>query len=287
MEIFNRKLNNIILRKSKKLNIESEKDRHIKSYARKNNKVLLVIIDPLISEETKGIDISTVIGIDWIFDEINFDKTKEISLLVNIYGGYDTLLLAKTIRRLFEKIKVFIPGVAASSGTLLSLIGDEIIMGRMGHLSPVDSQTEMLDGKDEVPISAKSFSSGFKKLLEEIKKQKNIDSPVYKALKALIEKIDLRLKDEYERTLISDIMETEDILLLGGYSKTKAHYIADKLVNGYPTHGYIIDYYEAHRLGLRVKQSKEYPEEWNLMKYWFVKYFDKSSEKLYVRYVIP
>lgn len=285
MEIFNRKLNNIILRKSKKLNIEPEKDRYIKSYARKNNKVLLAIIEPLSGAEG-DLEPDILFGVDLIFDSIDIRKTTELLFLINTSGGSGyTLALAKTIRRLFNKITVFIPGVAASAGTLLSLIGDEIVMGRMGHMSPVDSQLCIKDGNDEKYVSIRSLPSGFKKLIEELKGKKDrAKSPVYKTM---LDKIDLRLKDEYERVIINDVQEIEDLLCLSNYSKAKAYKIADKLVNAYPTHDHIIDYYEALRLGLRVKHSRKYKEEWELMKYWFLKYSDRPSSKIYIRYVIP
>jgi ClpP class serine protease len=45
-------------------------------------------------------------------------------------------MIAKTLRKNFSKIRVYIPHVAASGATLIAISADEIVMGEISRLSP-------------------------------------------------------------------------------------------------------------------------------------------------------
>jgi len=59
-------------------------------------------------------------------------------LLLHSYGGGvdSAYMIAKTLRKNFSKIRVYIPHVAASGATLIAISADEIVMGEISRLSP-------------------------------------------------------------------------------------------------------------------------------------------------------
>ena len=71
---------------------------------------------------------------------IKFENAENIDLFIYSLGG-DTLAgfaLVNHIREFCEKFCVLIPFRALSAATLISLGADEIVMGKLGQLSPID-----------------------------------------------------------------------------------------------------------------------------------------------------
>ncbi|MGD0294127.1 MAG: hypothetical protein ABSB30_09750 [Terracidiphilus sp.] len=67
-------------------------------------------------------------------------KVKQLDLLLITRGG-DTLVplrLMSLLREFASRVSVLVPYMAHSSGTLIALGADEIVMGAMGELGPVD-----------------------------------------------------------------------------------------------------------------------------------------------------
>ncbi|MCS7366255.1 MAG: hypothetical protein NDF52_00035 [archaeon YNP-WB-062] len=63
---------------------------------------------------------------------------RTLELLLHSYGGGvdSAYMIAKTLRKNFSKIRVYIPHVAASGATLIAISADEIVMGEISRLSP-------------------------------------------------------------------------------------------------------------------------------------------------------
>ena len=71
------------------------------------------------------------------------DKSQGLDLIIHSPGGSisATESLIHYIRQLFgDNIRVFVPQIAMSGGTILSLIGKEIWMGKHSNLGPIDPQ---------------------------------------------------------------------------------------------------------------------------------------------------
>ena len=71
------------------------------------------------------------------------DRKLGLDLLIHSPGGYisATESLIYYIREMFgDDIRVFVPQLAMSGGTILSLIGKEIWMGKHSNLGPIDPQ---------------------------------------------------------------------------------------------------------------------------------------------------
>ena len=97
------------------------------------------------------------------------DRSLGLDLLVHSPGGYvsATESLIHYIRSMFgENIRVFVPQLAMSGGTLLALIGREIWMGKHSNLGPVDPQFG--------DIPAVTLLDEFRRAFDDITKQPNM-----------------------------------------------------------------------------------------------------------------
>jgi hypothetical protein len=208
--------------------------------------------------------------------------TKKLLLLVNSPGGLvqSSYKIARALRKTFKEIIVFVPHIAASGGTLLALTGNQIVMGLMSQLSPLDPQAQTGDGS----ISANSVVDAHQfvtMLFDDVTLE---DAPyTYKALADKFDGVDIRdalaslsLMEEYIREVLEDC----------GYGKEKCKKISKGIVRGFKTHDEVINVDKAKKLGLNVKTHTEFPEEWLLFREWLAKYMLQSTDKHVIRFFI-
>ena len=73
----------------------------------------------------------------------NMDKTKGLDLILHTPGGEvtSTEAIGNYLRKIFGKdIRVIVPQIAMSGGTMLACISKEIIMGKHSSIGPIDPQ---------------------------------------------------------------------------------------------------------------------------------------------------
>jgi hypothetical protein len=75
-------------------------------------------------------------------DAIKDTAGKEVDLVIHSNGGdiHAAYVVAREIKRRCERVAVFVPLRAGSAATLLCLIGDELVLGSLGELGPLDGQ---------------------------------------------------------------------------------------------------------------------------------------------------
>jgi len=179
---------------------------------------------------------------------------KNILLLVHSAGGRiePAYLISKTCkRRSKEKFIVGVPRKAKSAATLLSLGADEVHMGLMSELGPIDPQVggfPALGMKNALALLADLTCKypGASSMLSEY----------------LNKKLDLHLLGYFERISESAVQYAERLLpshvLPAGKTASE---LANHFVNHYKDHGFVIDADEAESLlgDKIVKQNtKEY-----------------------------
>lgn len=178
------------------------------------------------------------------------NKKKPILLLIYSRGGSiePAYLISKTCKKLSnDKFAVAIPRKAKSAATLISLGADEIHMGLMSELGPIDPQ---IGGYPAL---------GIKNALE-ILSELSCKHPGASQMigEYLNKKLDLRILGYFER-INESAMQYAERLLQGKPipSSTSAKKLADHFVNHYKDHSFVIDYDEAHSLlgGNLVKQE--------------------------------
>jgi len=92
------------------------------------------------------------------------DHAKGLDLLLHTPGGETaaTESIVDYLRKVFHHIRVIVPQLAMSGGTMIACAGDSIVMGKQSSLGPIDPQ---IGGRP-----AHGILEEFKQAHEEIKK---------------------------------------------------------------------------------------------------------------------
>ena len=207
----------------------------------------------------------------------SFKKVKNIDLFLYTRGGHtlSSNRIVHLLREFCEKLTVLIPFRAHSAGTILALGGDEIVMGPMGELGPVDPSVSnvfnpLTDEKDlkkgTIPISVEDVSA----YMALIKEKGLSDATVFSTgLKALTDRVHpLALGNVHRqylliRTLSKRLLE----LHMKGEEKERIEKIVEILSEKLYYHGYQISRHEAKEIiGLNVTYPPENAEQlmWDL-----------------------
>ena len=277
----------------KMIDVEVESDRKIINFQKKRNCIMMAVIASYVprkispsESEYASLGISEEFGMETALSQIG-ETAKEtdlpVCLLLNSMGGSlaSSYKTAKAIRDAFKKITVFVPHMALSGGTLMALAGDTIVMGKMSHLSPLDVQLSI--SETAFPVSANDFLKS-KVRLDEYFKDKRVETVPY-SWKVLADDLDGTVLEHITSAQKTACEYVEEILKKSKYRK--ASEIAKRLVYGLPSHGFVIDYERAKKLGLKVKLYTEDVEAWETMRFWLAKYIIKATDKHFIRYSIP
>lgn len=189
-----------------------------------------------------------------IYSEANkfSDHDKDLILVLNSPGGRiePAYLISKSLKKMTSgKFIVVVPRRAKSAATLISLGADEIHMGNMSELGPIDPQMQGLPalalGNALVVIAelVSKFPESARMFNEYIKDQ-----------------VPIRLLGYYQRINESAVQYAERLLNGKTFSSGKSSQeIADHLVNQYKDHSFVIDGDEAISiLGDLVKLESNY-----------------------------
>lgn len=208
--------------------------KHILEIAKRNNVLdtyhLLFLYEPNSSIE-QGM-------VDKIYNAIPDDNQKPILLLIHNHGGRiePAYLISKTCKELSPKFVVTIPRKAKSAATLISLGGNEIHMGPMSELGPIDPQF--------AGLPALGISSSLESIAKIVCKYPESSSMFADFMK---EKLDLRILGYFER--VSESAQQYAIRLLADKKLNHtADEVAHKLVYEYKDHSFVIDKEEAKEL---------------------------------------
>jgi hypothetical protein len=276
------------------IDVKEEEDQQLSEklteISKKHDAVLMACIAPYVGlkiSPTKTINAQMGLPEEFAIETaINQIKAKtdarKLLLLVNSPGGLvqSSYKIARALRKTFKEIIVFVPHIAASGGTLLSLTGNKIVMGMMSQLSPLDPQAKVEDGA----VSANSVVDAHEfvtRLFDDLSVE---DAPYsYKALADKCDGVDIRdalaslsLMEEYILEILEDC----------GYSREECKKISHSIVRGFKTHDEVINMDKAKKLGLNVVPHSDFPTEWNLFREWLAKYMLRSADKHVIRFVI-
>lgn len=210
----------------------------------------------------------------------DIDKLK---LVVTSPGGRidSANKIARSISNNFDTVETYVPHFAKSSGTLISLTGDQIVMGEMSDLGPLDPQVPNGEGGR---YSTTDLTGSYERWLSnwENKHPSEVSAPEH----SMMDRMDILEYEEALRTTKTmehyarDILENhEDI------SAQDAHQSAENLVGAYPIHGYTLTADEAQDAlpdGMIISED-EREEEMAVMRRWMDDYaFDSSSKHVVV-----
>jgi len=202
----------------------------------------------------------------------------QINLLLHSPGGDGTIVekiveMCRThLSGKNRKLRVIVPNVAKSAATILALGADEILMGHLSELGPIDPQIPISVAGMMQWVSAFAFVEARDKLVKQIADAIKKKEPTVSLLQQLAT-LNIPFTDEMENQIA--FSKNTAVTLLHKYMlaakypqankrKKKANEIADKLLSKqlFPVHGHYIGGTSAKALGLEVDVLDKDDELW-------------------------
>ncbi|MDR3543650.1 MAG: peptidase [Desulfosporosinus sp.] len=191
--------------------------------------------------------------------------TKRIDLFLHSYGGaVDTPYKVVTLIREFcDQFAVIVPFAAKSAASMLVLGADEVVMGPISELGPIDPLVIHPVYKDIlVPVQAVWHCLDY--LQRSIINSSDPEVASF-MVTPLINKLDPWLIGDYEKTIKASQQYAET--LLSNYMLKddlgRVANVTQALTEGYYSHGYPIGRREAKELGLKVTDA--HGELWDVI----------------------
>lgn len=186
--------------------------------------------------------------------------------------------IARELRRNCSEVGVIVPYVAKSAATLVALAADEIVLGALAELGPIDSQASL---KQRADVSVRSSCLVSSRALDEVKKfcVATYDEVVRQLIQCrrmraedacraaaelvghlatpLTSQVDPVAIAESARSLENGAMYAERILrrYRPQLWAERGRRIVEQLVFGYPTHEFTIDLEELLEIGLPARHA--------------------------------
>lgn len=188
----------------------------------------------------------------------HIDKTRGIDLIINSNGGDPDVAekIVKLCRSVSQTFRVMVPYVAKSAATLIALGADQVLMGRVSELGPIDPQISVISRTGKLKtFPANSYLDSVAKIEKAIQENGGRIPPLY--LPYLNSEFEPSFVDCCEKAIQRAKRTAEEWLaryMLKG-DQQKAESIANKLCDAdreYLSHGKVIDAAEAQDLGLNV-----------------------------------
>jgi hypothetical protein len=205
-------------------------------------------------------------------------KVENLDLLLITRGG-DTMVpfrLMSLLREFAKKVSVIVPYMAHSAGTLIALGADEIVMGTMGELGPVDpSVTNQFNPvmaeedqaasppkpRPRIPISVEDVTS----YINFAQKHAGLDAAGMAAAYTA-------LTDNVHPLAIGNILRNHNLIRhlarrllmmhMGDGEKEKVDSIVKALTEELYAHNYVITRSEGPQIGLKIKHPTADVENW-------------------------
>ncbi len=205
-------------------------------------------------------------------------KHDEVRFVLVTGGGLpdDAYRAMRILQRRYEKVTVLIPGMCKSAGTLMTLGAHEIAFGPEGELGPLDVQIQKkneIRGRESgaaviaamdvlhqqcfsmfehffLNTIAKSGGNISAKMATDI--AASVSSGVYDPI---FRQIDPHRLGETQRAML--IGEAYGSRLINKSANTTSEGI-QRLITGYPSHGFVIDEEEASEIFFNVRQMSDF-----------------------------
>ena len=203
-------------------------------------------------------------------------KVDKISLIIYTCGG-DTLAawnIINLFREFCNELEVIVPNKCRSSGTLMALGANSIVMTKQATLGPIDpsitrSMSPIIPNStppQRLPISVESVKGYFSLLKEEF--GASSDAALSAAYIKLAEYIHPLVLGDVYRTQKQIQMLAEKLLRMHNVEDQTIKHIVSFLCSDSGSHDYTINRTEARNLGLSVETPTQ--ETYNELKAWFM-----------------
>ena len=253
-----------ILKKKNNENLKSENAKKDNSVDGKSDSDVFIFAGSLIRANAE-------IAIDKIRKKEN--KSSKLLLVVSTLGGDpdQAYRLARIIKRHYKELRVFVPNMCKSAGTLVCLAANELIMTEFGELGPLDVQVKKenefaglssgLDHSAAFEELAKTTMDAFRQFFLELSSGAELSTKLSAEIAAkLVSEPMGRLYSQIDPIRIGEISRLLEIARKYGrrlQSKNVKIFTVDKLIISYPSHSFVIDIEEAKELFHTVLEPKD------------------------------
>jgi hypothetical protein len=269
-------------------------EKKLQQISDENVAVLIAFIAPYggvrvspIEERSAAIRMPEEWGVEYVLTEIVNEhediKKCKLYLLINSPGGIPACSynIAYMLQECFGDIKVFVPQLALSGGTLLALSGNNLVMGAASRLSPIDVQVPYFNST----VSAYSMGKALSRLNKYFS-TRTVDEAPY-PYRAMADKLDPVILEDWSTALNEVGIYANELLEKAGYSKERRESIIKALVLTENTHSFVVHNERAKSIGLNVSEDKKDLETLNIMREWLAEYAFEKEATHCIRYIIP
>ena len=197
-----------------------------------------------------GVCNNDVIALHNLFQKVG--KNEEIALFIKSSGGdiKVALRIVNIIRTYNKKVTALIPLESASSATLITLGADEIQMGPLAYLTPIDSSlTHSLSPIDEVVRRKVSVSQN--EIARIVRSWKDIANEQHvHPYQELFKYVHPLVIGSLDRSSSLSIKICKEILSYHLNDESECERISNTLNSEFPAHGYPITLKQAKTIGL-------------------------------------
>lgn len=143
--------------------ITAERKKQLKRISTIRDRDILVYSSDFTKNAPTQIDYSDLLPFS---DQLSNLKKDSIDIILETPGGFAEVVedMVRLIRHRYEKVGIIVPGYCKSAGTIFAMAGDEILMGPMSALGPIDAQIRF----NNKQFSADAFLEGLEKIKEEV-----------------------------------------------------------------------------------------------------------------------
>lgn len=189
--------------------------------------------------------------VDEIYDAIkDIVPIDRLDLLLFSYGGDADAAykIMKVLRGFCKELNVIVPSEAKSAATLMCFGGNKIFMGPVSELGPLDPVVSHPMLPVWVPARAcLKFIEDYVGILSKVPGTEKLPIIPVDPIHVGFCRLAIDSAKEYGHILLKDYN-------LKGKDSRKIKSIIEKLTGGYSTHSFVIDFDEAHKLGLNVEK---------------------------------
>jgi len=220
------------------------------------------------------------------------DKAKNCVLILTTWGGDPDAgyRIVKTLKRCYTKFTLFIFGACKSTGTLMALGADEIVMTEFGEFGPLDVQMVKDDELSHVSgltlnqglfyLSLNLFNSfeayflGLKQRSSNTITTRTAGDIACKLAIGLISPI----ASQIDPNKLGETQRAITIAAEYGKRLTDKQDLINRLMSDYPSHGFVIDIDESKEIFSNVKDAEK--EENELEQLLFNRVRKENDDKL-------
>lgn len=214
----------------------------------------------------------------------NKDSRPALHLLIHSPGGSmsSSYVTAKVLRESFNEIVAFVPHMAASGATVLSLACNTLVMGNISRLTSIDPYYET----DTEVVSPLAIVRAFAKLERELG-MKTLGEISY-PYKHLVDSISAEKYDLATHALTMAEKYVTDLMEKAKYKKDIISKVLEAVLYRVDLHEEVLLAERAKSIGLNVESyaTPKWSDCWNTARAWLKKYYLHPSPAHVIKYCV-